>query len=142
MRAKEMPISSRSRYKVLMIEDNESISDILRFILEREGFEVESVADGLAGEKLIGRAPPPHVILLDVSLPFIDGFQLVRNIRNDRLWEHVPVIMLSGHPQKSFIDQSIRAGANEYIVKPFQREELIRCIYRLVTTSDASEPTQ
>lgn len=139
MQAKDMATDGRPQYKILMIEDNESICDILRFILEREGFEVESAADGLAGERLIGQSPPPHVVLLDVSLPFIDGFQLVRRIRENSVWEQVPIIMLSGHPNKSFIDQALSVGANEYIVKPFQRDELIQCIHRLVANQPAAE---
>jgi DNA-binding response OmpR family regulator len=140
-RTHDMADKSQAQYKILMIEDNESISDILTFILEREGYAVELAADGQAGERLIGRTAPPDAILLDVTLPFVDGFQLVRTIRRTATWEHVPVIMLSGHSNQNFIDEALSVGANEYIVKPFQRDELLRCMRKLATRRETSPAT-
>ena len=138
MRVKDMPDNGQAQYKILMIEDNESNSDILRFIFEREGYQVELAIDGHAGERLIIRTPPPDAVLLDVTLPFIDGFQLVQTIRRTAAWKHVPVVMLSGHANKSYIDQALRVGADEYFVKPFQRNELIQCMRKLVTRRAAA----
>lgn len=137
MQGKESAHRYQAKYKILMIEDDESISDILKFILECEGYEVDLAVDGHAGEELIGRTPPPDAVLLDVTLPFVDGFHLMRTIRRTAAWEHVPVIMLSGHSDQSFIDQALSMGADEYIVKPFQRNELIQCMRRLAARPSA-----
>jgi DNA-binding response OmpR family regulator len=124
--------NSQTQHKILIIEDNESSADILRLILEREGYRVEVAVDGYAGEHLIARTPAPDAVLLDVTLPYVDGFQLMQTIRRTAAWKHVPVIMLSGHANGSFIDHALRVGANKYFVKPFRRNELIQCMQRLL----------
>jgi DNA-binding response OmpR family regulator len=127
-----MAENGQTQYKILIIEDNESSADILKFILEREGYEVEVAVDGYAAEHLIARTPAPDAVLLDVTLPYVDGFQLMQTIRRTSAWKNVPVIMLSGHANGRFIEQARRVGADEYFVKPFQRNELIQCMQRFL----------
>jgi DNA-binding response OmpR family regulator len=130
--------NSQTQYKILIFQDNESSADILKFIFEREGYRVEVAVNGYAGEHLIARTPTPDAVLLDVTLPYVDGFQLMQTIRRTSAWKNVPVIMLSGHASGNFIYDALRAGANAYFVKPFQRNELIQYMQRLLPRQAAA----
>ena len=117
----------------LIAEDDEQIAYILRFILEREGFQVHAAADGRTAQQLIASlAPPPAIVLLDVMLPHIDGYQLLARLRATPGWQAVPVILVTARSQEQDIVRGLEAGANDYMVKPFKPEELRARIRRLV----------
>lgn len=118
--------------RVLMVEDNESISDILSFILKRENFAVELAGDGREAQRRIIDGEPPDIVLLDVMLPYVSGFQLVSIIRDIPAWRDVPIIMLTGKSHENDIVGALNAGADDYIVKPFQPSELMARVRRLV----------
>jgi len=115
---------------VLIIEDDDQIAYLLTFMLEREGYTVVAATDGQIAHDLINKIDPPKLILLDVMLPFIDGFDLIKLIRNKPDWRELPVIMLSAKSQENDIVQALDAGANDYVVKPFQPMELLARIKR------------
>lgn len=117
--------------RVLVIEDDEHIGQLLQFMLERESYTVHLVRDGRAAKAFIETAQPPAIALLDVMLPFFDGFQLVTMLRAQPGWEAVPVIMLTAKTQERDIVRALDAGANDYIVKPFQPKELLARVRRL-----------
>jgi two-component system alkaline phosphatase synthesis response regulator PhoP len=104
---------------------------LLKFMLERVGYAVTLVADGRAAQAHIQSQPPPVVTLLDVMLPYLDGLQLMALVRQQPGWEAVPVIMLTAKAQERDIARALAAGANDYIVKPFQPEELLTRLRRL-----------
>jgi DNA-binding response OmpR family regulator len=116
---------------VLVVEDNGEISFLVKFLLEREGLTVALAADGRAAEQMIATMEPPSLVMLDVMLPFIDGFQLLLQIRGRKEWEKVPVLMLTAKSQESEIVRALEAGANDYVVKPFQPNELLARVRRL-----------
>lgn len=121
--------------KVLIVEDDKSVAYLLEFILNREGFETAWAADGRAAEQLFDSEPLPLLILLDVMLPYQDGYQLIRIIRTKRGWGDVPIIMLTANSQEQDIVRALDAGANDYVVKPFQPNELVARVRRLVKAS-------
>ena len=116
----------------LVAEDDDQISYILRFILEREGYRVELAPDGRTALQLIAALHPPAIAILDVMLPHVDGFQLLARLRSTAGWDKVPVIMLTARSQEQDIVRGLEAGANDYMVKPFKPEELRARIRRLV----------
>jgi DNA-binding response OmpR family regulator len=118
--------------KILVVEDDKSVSYLLEFILNREGFATASAADGRAAEILFESEPLPLLILLDVMLPYQDGFQLIRIIRTKRGWGDVPIIMLTSNSHEEDIVRALDSGANDYVVKPFQPNELLARVRRLV----------
>lgn len=116
---------------VLVVEDNNEIAFLVQFLLEREGFRVELARDGRAAEQQIATMPPPSLAMLDVMLPYIDGFQLLEQIRSRKDWERVPVIMLTAKAQETNVVRALEAGASDYVVKPFQPNELLARVRRL-----------
>ncbi|MBV9190417.1 MAG: response regulator [Betaproteobacteria bacterium] len=116
----------------LVAEDDEQLAFILRFILEREGFEVHAAPDGRTAKELINTLPPPAIVVLDVMLPHADGYELLAQVRATAGWQTVPVIMLTARSQEQDIVRGLEAGANDYMVKPFKPEELRARIRRLL----------
>jgi DNA-binding response OmpR family regulator len=116
----------------LIVEDDDQICYILKFILEREGFVVDIARDGRAAEDLIGKLQPPAIVTLDVMLPHSDGFALLKRLRATPGWEAVPVILLTARSQEKDVVRGLEAGANDYMVKPFKADELRARVRRLV----------
>jgi len=117
--------------QALVVEDDAQIAYLLQFILSRDGFEVTIMKDGRAARDALTGGPPPALVTLDIMLPYVDGFQLVELMRAASGWERVPIIMLTAKSQESDIVRALDAGANDYIVKPFQPEELRARVRRL-----------
>ena len=116
----------------LIVEDDDQICHILKFILEREGFVVDIARDGRSAEDLIGKLQPPAIVTLDVMLPHADGYSLLKRIRATAGWEAVPVILLTARSQEKDVVRGLEAGANDYMVKPFKADELRARVRRLV----------
>lgn len=107
--------------KVLIIEDEKAISDIIKFNLKKEGFEVDTAYDGKEGlNKALN--DNPDLILLDVMLPSMDGFQVCKNVRESSM---VPIIMLTAKEEEVDKVLGLELGADDYITKPFGMRELI-----------------
>ena len=115
----------------LVIEDDEHIGQLLKFMVQRAGYAVALVSDGRAAQAHIQSQPPPAITLLDVMLPHLDGLQVLGVLRKQPGWEAVPVIMLTAKAQERDIARALAAGANDYIAKPFQPEELLARLRRL-----------
>lgn len=107
--------------KVLIIEDEKSISDIIKFNLTKEGFEVETAYDGQDG---LGKALSlePDLILLDVMLPLMDGFSVCKKVRETST---VPIVMLTAKEEEVDKVLGLELGADDYITKPFGMRELV-----------------
>ncbi|MCH8844322.1 MAG: response regulator [SAR324 cluster bacterium] len=115
---------------ILVVEDDDNIAELLCFLLEREAEEIVRAADGMKAQEIIETSPPPNLVLLDVMLPYVDGFQLLEQIRRKEAWRDVPVLMLTSKSLENDIVRALDAGANDYIVKPFQPAELLARVKR------------
>jgi len=116
----------------LVVEDDEDIGKLLRWVLEREGLAVTLLRDGRTASERIAAGPATSLVLLDVMLPHVSGHDLLAELRAHAAWRSVPVIMLSAKSQEHDIVKALDAGANDYMVKPFQPAELRARIRRLV----------
>jgi two-component system alkaline phosphatase synthesis response regulator PhoP len=124
---------------ILIVEDDDHIAFLLKFMLEREQYDITIASDGLQARELIeGDGPPPALALLDVMLPHVDGFELVRLIRAQPAWRAVPILMLTAKTQEADIVRALDAGANDYIVKPFQPNALLARVRRLLASAAGS----
>lgn len=116
----------------LVVEDDADIGQLLKFILEREGFTVEHIRDGRTALQRLVSGPTVDLMLLDVMLPHATGLEILAAVRAGATWRNVPVVMLTAKSRETDIVRALDAGANDYIVKPFQPAELKARIRRLV----------
>lgn len=113
-------------YFVMVVEDDKLCAALLKHMLSRSGYQVMIVEDGLNAQNKINRlAQPPHLLLLDLMLPFIDGYHLLRQVRSKPAWANTPIIVLSAKNQEQDIIKAFELGASDYVTKPFQINELM-----------------
>lgn len=115
----------QEQFDILVAEDDDQISYLLNFMLTREGYKVKVANDGQEAMDAIGQIAMPKLILLDIMMPYYDGYQLIDHIRNNTEWKNVPIVMLTAKSQEKDIIRALEAGANDYVVKPFQPGELV-----------------
>lgn len=123
--------------RVLVIEDEQGIREVLRQYLMAEGHQVLEAADGHSGLKLF-RERSPELVLLDLMLPGLDGFSLVTEFR--RLRHEVPVIMLTARDQETDKIAGLRLGADDYVTKPFSPRELMARIAAVTRRAAYRQP--
>lgn len=121
--------------RVLLAEDEPHIIESLTFLLERAGHDVSAETDGETALKAV-LEDPPDVMILDVMLGGIDGFEVLRQLRADQRAASLPVIMLTAKGQREDREQALKAGANIFITKPFSNAEVIDAVEQL-TGADA-----
>ncbi len=117
---------------VMIVEDDQIVARMLGHTLAQRGFSVNIASDGKMAVESITGQPPPSLVLLDIILPFFDGFEVLEKIRNQKTWKDVPIIMLTSKTQEPSVVRAFDAGADDYMTKPFQIEELMARIRRLV----------
>lgn len=117
--------------RVLIAEDEPHIVESLRFILSREGYDVDDAPDGEAAWDRLSTARP-DVLILDVMLPRLNGFDLLRRLRADPAAAAVPVIMLTAKGQAQDRRTALDAGADAFITKPFSNRDVVEHVRRLL----------
>ena len=122
--------------KVLLVEDNEMNRDMLSRRLIRRGFQVVFAVDGQQGVDL-ARSERPDIILMDMSLPAIDGWEATRRVKADNATRSVPVIGLTAHAMAGDREKAIEAGCDDYETKPVELDRLISKIERLLGIAKA-----
>ena len=118
--------------KALVVEDDGNIAELLRLYLERDGFEVQHAADGGEGVATF-RAFRPDIVLLDIMLPVMDGWGVLREIRKD---SRTPVIMLTAKSETPDKISGLEMGADDYVTKPFEVKELLARIHAVLRRSE------
>ena len=125
MRKKAGEIMAR---KVLIVEDDNNIAELLHLYLEKEGFETQVAPDGGKGVELY-RSFQPELVLLDIMLPVMDGWSVLKKIRET---DKTPVIMLTAKGETNDKVQGLEGGADDYIVKPFEMKEVLARIHAVL----------
>ncbi len=110
--------------RILVVEDEEDIVGLLTFHLEKEGYQVQSAFDGTVALQLAFNNPP-DLVILDIMLPEVDGLEVCRRLRSNKLTAFVPVLMLSARKEELDKILGLELGADDYMVKPFGVRELI-----------------
>lgn len=117
--------------RVLVVDDSATIRAVLGRMLEVDGYQVTRAADGESALE-VARNEPPALIFLDIVLPGINGFAVLRSLRHDPATRHIPIVMISGNQQATEQFYVQRYGADDFISKPFGQAEVARSIDRLV----------
>jgi len=123
--------------RVLIIEDERDIADLVGFNLERAGFSVLKAHDGISGAGMAIREQP-DLIVLDLMLPGKDGYAVFKEIRRDSRSREIPVIMLTARAQTEDRIQGLEAGADDYLTKPFSPKELLLRVQAVLKRAEAA----
>ena len=116
-----------ARKKILVVDDEPDIVETISFRLKKEGYAVITAADGLeALDK--ARNESPNLIILDVMMPKLDGFQVTRLLKFDDKYNDIPIIMLTAKTQDQDVATGLKTGADEYVKKPFDAENLMKIV--------------
>ncbi|MDZ4821494.1 MAG: response regulator [Planctomycetota bacterium] len=132
-----------TRERILVIDDEEDLLELVNYNLTREGFRVECVATGEAA-LAAARRSIPDLVILDLLLPGVDGLEICRLLKNDPKTRHIPVIMLTAKSEESDMVSGLELGADDYMTKPFSPRVLlarIKAILRRKSQASADEST-
>ena len=117
--------------KIIVIEDDPLILKLISQTLQREGYEVVTATDGSEGLRKV-RETHPHLVVLDISLPGLDGYQVCHHLRSEHATSKLPVIMVTAMNRPSDQRRGFETGADDYLSKPFVLSELITRIRSLL----------
>ncbi len=111
------------RISILVIDDDPEFQELVEFNLRLSGFSVSSALNGVTGLEMAQKAPP-HVILLDTTMPKMDGLEVLSELKHDERTENIPVFMLTGKTLIGDVERAFEIGADDYITKPVQLTKL------------------
>lgn len=125
--------------RIILVEDEADMADLVATRLQREGYKVETAGDGLEGLELI-RSSPPDLALLDLMLPGMSGTELINQMRNDPRTAGVPIIVLTAKSEESDIIVGLRLGADDYVTKPFSMSVLLARVAAVLRRVQSAGP--
>lgn len=120
--------------KIVLAEDEPQIARLIEFKLKKEGYSVTWKENGEEALKAI-KADKPDLILLDIMMPVMDGYEVLRRLKEDENLKSIPVIMLTARAQEKDVVKGIDMGAEDYITKPFHPAELLARVKRILGKS-------
>ena len=121
--------------KILVCDDERHIVRLIQVNLERQGYQVVTAYDGKEGLEKV-KSEKPDMVVLDVMMPYMDGFEVLKHIRRDPATEALPVIMLTAKAQDKDVFEGYHYGADMYLTKPFNPMELISFVKRIARGDD------
>ena len=117
---------------VLVVDDHEDTRELIRFVLEKQGYRIVEAEDGEIALKR-GEQERPDLVLLDLALPKIDGLGVMGQLRERADMKDLPVLFISAHAEQSFREQALAAGGDEYLIKPLDLDQLLRVLDRYIS---------
>ena len=124
--------SQAPRERVLVVEDNEHASYLMRSLLEHAGFDVTVSADGRDAIAKLESMEPADLVLLDLMLPYASGYQVLIEARKNAKWLKVPIIVVTARTLEMDAVRALETGANDFVRKPFRPDELIARVRRAI----------
>lgn len=126
-----------SERPIVIVEDDDNIAEMLGYLFRRAGYAPLVIRDGRAAEDHVASHDPAAAVLLDVMLPYRDGFQVASAIRADARWRGVPIVMLTARSLPADRARAERLGVVEYVTKPFHPRTLLGRVRSLLGPQDA-----
>jgi DNA-binding response OmpR family regulator len=120
-----------NKNKIVIAEDNSTLSLLLKFRLEKEGYELQMAVDGKEAIELIENTKP-DLIITDIMMPFVSGLEVISHVRN-KLDSETPIIVFSSAGQEEMVIKAFNLGANDFMGKPFSPNELVIRVKRLLS---------
>ena len=124
-------MSKTDMKRILIIDDEQDMLDLLRPRLEAAGYEISTALDGQEGLNK-AREEKPDLILLDVMMPKMDGYQVCRFLKFDEEYKHIPIVLLTARGQAQDKETGKKVGADGYLTKPFEKDALLDTISQLL----------
>lgn len=124
--------------RILAVDDEPNIVRLIQVNLERHGYQVETANNGAQALAKI-KANRPDLLVSDVMMPEMDGFELLANVRRDPALMDLPVIMLTAKAQDKDVLEGYKTGADMYLTKPFNPQELLAFVKRILSSSDGGD---
>jgi len=118
--------------RVLIVEDNEHAAYLLRTLLERAGYSVVVSPDGRDALEKLASMEPVDLVMLDLMLPYVSGYQVLIEARQNPKWQRVPIIVVTARTLEMDAVRALETGANDFVRKPFSPEELIARVRRAI----------
>ncbi|MCG7873439.1 MAG: response regulator [Candidatus Thiodiazotropha lotti] len=125
------PVSGEAKGRILVVDDSPTEVVVFKKILTKQGYQILVASDGQEGVEM-AKKELPDLILMDVVMPVLNGFQATRQLKNDDSTANIPVIMVTTKDQQTDINWGMRQGADEYMVKPVSPAELLNKIKALI----------
>jgi DNA-binding response OmpR family regulator len=120
--------------RILIVDDEPSIVVSLEFLMKREGFEVDVAVDGEAALRAVGERAP-DLVLLDIMLPRLNGFEVCQKLRADPRWRDLKIVMLTAKGRDADQDKGLALGADLYVTKPFSTKDLVAQVKQLLSSA-------
>ena len=117
---------------ILIVDDSKTVRNLVAFIMKKEGFKVTVAEDGLDGLEKLYSLEKVDLIISDVNMPRMDGFTFIKTVREQEAYRDVPIIVLSTEGREKDIQTGIGLGANLYMVKPAQPEQMVKNVRMLL----------
>ena len=117
--------------KILVVEDDRDISELITYNLEREGYEIACLYDGGQAIDFVKKRKP-ELIILDLMLPEVDGIEICRTLKSDAATKHIPIVMLTAKGEEADVVVGLQMGADDYIPKPFSPKVLVARIKAII----------
>jgi two-component system alkaline phosphatase synthesis response regulator PhoP len=130
-----------AKQKILIVDDEEDILELLKFNLSREGYQVPCAASGEQALRLV-RLEKPDLIVLDLMLPDIDGLEVTRRLKNDPNTKNLPIVMLTAKGEEADIVTGLELGADDYITKPFSPRILVARVRAVLRRKIKEQPEE
>ena len=123
-------------HRLLVVEDDTHTLHLLDFLFSRAGYKVLAAVDGRAAREIIRNKEPVDLVVLDLMLPYVSGYEILADARQHPAWEHVPIMVLSGRALEEDVIKALELGANDYVTKPFRPREVLARVDRLIATHE------
>jgi two-component system phosphate regulon response regulator PhoB len=130
-----------AKEKILVVDDEEDLLELVRYNLTKEGYRVSCVA---SGEEAIeqARKDVPDLVILDLLLPSVDGLEVCRRLKNDGKTRHIPILMLSAKSEEADVVAGLELGADDYMTKPFSPRVLLARVRAVLRRRSAEQPDE
>ncbi|MDH3985454.1 MAG: response regulator, partial [Gammaproteobacteria bacterium] len=138
MRPVDLPVikKTENRLVVMVVDDSITVRKVTTRLLERNGFKVLTAKDGIDALGQLQESVP-DMMLLDIEMPRMDGFELATHVRNDDQLKHVPIIMITSRTGDKHRERAEEIGVNNYLGKPYQENDLLDSIQQIIGASEA-----
>ncbi len=130
-----------ARARILVVEDEEDILELVRFNLVKEGFQVDGLASGEDALRAV-RAQPPALLILDLMLPGMDGLELCRRLRAEPATQRLPIVMLTAKGEEADVVTGLALGADDYLAKPFSPRVLVARVKAVLRRGEGAPPAE